>query len=422
MRYRHAIPGLALALSILLAGSPAHATPAASAGDSWRVVDEQVIDIEGAPLRLSPDGAWIAGTGPNDDFCIWDVETLEPTCDGEALAGIIPRSVTWSPDSTAVAFSLDAPRMLRDSDVYVFETETGTVENLTEDDPDGTGADDIGFGDDAATGPVPIDLYPSWSPDSQELVFARTMWSLDDGDPGTSLMTIPREGGEPEELLVLAPPTPMIVNGPMTWQDDDAILFGIRKADLDDGQNGIWRTSLDGGLEQVLRGTAQSDVPTPMLTDVSGDGAGASVMSMANYAQFGASEDVYFALDLDGGEVMPWNDVLGLDTGGDARLYTPPVFSPDDMSVAFTTMTEDGNIHISIATDLGVSQSIITFEKDARPSYPPSLAEPRIDWVADDTMLVITHLGVAVLTLEQSGEATPVPPCGCTPPPGAVRT
>jgi hypothetical protein len=160
-----------------------------------------------------------------------------------------------------------------------------------------------------------------------------------------------------------------------------------------------------------------------MMFDVSGDGAGASVMSMANYSRFGADgADIYFALDFDSGEVMPWDDVLGLGAESDEVLYAPPVFSPDDMSVAFTTMTEDGNIRVSIASEPGVSESIITFEQDARPSYPPSLAEPHIDWVSDDTMLVVTHLGVAVLTLEQSGEATPPPPCGCTPPPSAVRS
>jgi hypothetical protein len=224
---------MVLGLVVLIGMSVGPAVAQSESGAGWQVVDERVVDIEGAPIALSPDGQWIAGTGPNDDVCVWDVATLEPTCDGERLGGVIPRSVTWAPDSTAVAFSLDAPRMLRDSDVYVFEMETGTVENLTNDDPDGTGADDIGFGDDAATGPVPIDLYPSWSPDSQEIVFARTMWSLDD-DPGTTLMTMPRAGGEPEELLVLAPPSPMIVNGPMIWQDDDSILFGIWKADLDE--------------------------------------------------------------------------------------------------------------------------------------------------------------------------------------------
>jgi hypothetical protein len=408
MRAALRVPGLVLALSIALSSAPALAQDA----PAWRVVDEQPIDVDGSPIALSPDGTQIAGTGPNDDFCVWDVTTLDPTCDGDRLGGVIPDSVTWSPDSTAVAFSLDSPRLLVDSDVYVFETSTGTVENLTDDDPNGTGADDIGFGGDNDT-PVPIDLYPSWSPDSQQLVFARTIWNQDDAIPGTTLMTLPRAGGDPEELLILAPPTSMIVNGPMTWQDDGTILFGIWKADPEDAQNGIWRTSLDGGLKPVLHGDGDTDAALPQIADVSGDGAGASIVSLLKAYHPDTSGDSYFLLDLDNGTLMPWNDLLGLDADA-GTLYAPPTFSPDDRSVAFLTRDPDGAVTLSIADDLGTSAPLITIGKDdGRPAYPPSLTGTGIHWAANDTMLVRTHLGIVLVTLEYTGEATPQPPCGC---------
>jgi hypothetical protein len=227
------------------------------------------------------------------------------------------------------------------------------------------------------------------------------MWGFgNDTVSGTTLMTIPRAGGDPEELLTLAPPSPMIVNGPMTWLADGTILFGIWKADPEDAQNGIWRTSLDGGLKPVLHGDRDTDAALPQIVDVSGDGAGASIVSLLKSSDPETSGGSYFLLDLEDGAVMPWNDLLGLDADT-GTLYAPPAFSTDDHSVAFLTRDQDGAVTLSISDDLGTSAPLITFGKDdGRPSYPPSLTGSGIHWVTDDTMLVLTHLGVSILTLE----------------------
>ena len=400
MPTRQALPALALALALTASGIPAFAqTPVTGA---WSVTDNRPITVDGAPMALSPDGAWIAGSGPEGSgFCVWDTATLDPTCDdNEEIRGIIPRSVQWSPDSSAIAFSLDAPRYLVDSDVYVFETASGTIENLTEDDPDNTDADDIGFGSDSP-GAVPIDLYPSWSPDSQRLVFARTMWDLSsDDDSGTTLMTIPRAGGEPEELLTLAPPSPMIVGGSMAWLDDDTILVPIWKADLSDGQNGIWRVTLTGGIKRVVDGTENGDVPAPTIAGVAADGTGASVTSVLNQYQRGPRDNTFFLLDLEGGEVMAWEDLLGVDAGS-GFVYAPPAFSPDGLSVAFVTSTKDGELTVAIADDFGASQPIYTVPDEPGPSFPPSYVEMHIDWATNGTMLVLTHKGAVLLTVER---------------------
>ncbi len=76
-------------------------------------------------MTLSPDGQWIAGIGPEgDQFCIWNVETLIVDCDDQ-FQPIHAESITWSPDSTAVAYSLDLLMRFYDSDVFVYDVKRG---------------------------------------------------------------------------------------------------------------------------------------------------------------------------------------------------------------------------------------------------------------------------------------------------------
>jgi hypothetical protein len=52
------------------------------------------LDIDGFPLALSPDGASVAGVdAAGGQFCVWNLATLEPTCDGDLPAPIEARSV-----------------------------------------------------------------------------------------------------------------------------------------------------------------------------------------------------------------------------------------------------------------------------------------------------------------------------------------
>lgn len=96
--------------------------------------------------------------------------------------------------------------------------------NLTEDDSDDTGADKLECGNDPLE--VPVDLYPSWSPESHDLAFERTLVS-GTRDRETILMRIPFRIGTPEELVSITRGEPMTVAGSMIWQEDGTILLSI---------------------------------------------------------------------------------------------------------------------------------------------------------------------------------------------------
>ncbi|MDQ4100382.1 MAG: hypothetical protein M3121_07770, partial [Chloroflexota bacterium] len=180
------------------AGSPV-ASPVGLDGEAgWRVAEERPLEVNGEPATLSPDGEWLAGLGSAREFCVWAIETLEAPCAREELS-IREETIVWAPDSSAVAFALNAATQLIDSDIYVFEVGAGELHNLTDD-----GLEDIDLlGGEEGDEPYLIDDVPAWSPDSQSLVFARTRW-VQEGQPTTTMVRIAREGGETDRLFSVA--------------------------------------------------------------------------------------------------------------------------------------------------------------------------------------------------------------------------
>lgn len=307
------------------------ATPAATAvvtEGALAIGDIRTVDTAGKPLAISPDGKWLAGPGPDDDFCIWDVANLEPACasDRKRMA-VQMETITWAPDSSAVAFSLDAARLLVDSDIYVMDID-GTLHDLTDDGED----DKITLQSDAPQ--VPVDMYPAWSPDSKHLIFARTSWS--GYTKATALVAIDRAGGEPQERFVVSGQEPFIIYSPMHWLEDGTVIFSVLHADPGDKQNGVWRLTASGGVERIVAGDETAEIPMPFVNDVSPDGTLATVFSLSGASQFANDGvPVFFIVNLETGETHPVeaaNPAVGI------RIGSAGTFLPDGQSVLSVQM------------------------------------------------------------------------------------
>lgn len=368
------------------------ATPAASPvvpGDGWRVAEVRAFEIDGRPVALSPDGHWMAGRGPDNGFCVWEVETLASRCATQQVLPY-PGSVRWAPDSSAVAFSrwrVEAKPGLDHNGILVFNVAARELRNLS--DPGGTIVPD----DPEST--RLIDVYPAWSPDGGELIFAR----LNFAEETAAIMRIDRSGGAPESF----PPGAPNLYGPMHWVAGDRVFYattGPAEAD-----NSIRVLNLDDGTSlELLDGGTTGEVRKPVLVDVSPDGSWFTVYA-GRFARMRENDNVFGVVNSQTGEVQTFG--FPSNPAHEPDLLTGPRFSPDGQWLA--ALVSDGSGTTSSSTlglwkpDAGGPSTRIQLEH----AYAPANTFPiGLPWAENDTVLLVRGPGssgliCALLTVER---------------------
>lgn len=185
-------------------------------------------------LSISPDATTVVGIMNRDQICFYGsgsdgafyetygVERLSVSDPFPELGAMDTSSIRWSPDSSRIAFSLDAFRLLRDSDVFVADAASGSITNLT-----GEGDDDEAQSLIDATD-VQVDMYPQWLDDTT-LVFARHPWPKDE-DTQASLVAMDIEGSEATEWADFDLPDNRFVTKPMVLLPDGRVVFAADTA------------------------------------------------------------------------------------------------------------------------------------------------------------------------------------------------
>lgn len=412
---------IALVLGSPVASAQEAAGPRGQTSDvhAWRVADTRQLDIDGEPISLSPDGQWIAGLGPDNEFCVWDIAELTPVCTPDRYP-VDAGSIAWAPDSSAIAFSLEFARLFTESDIFVFEVGSGELSNLTDD-----GIDDdtpmTELGD--ATEPVPVDAYPAWSLDGRELTFARTDWMAE--TRSTTLMTVSAAGGEPTELIELETVYPLLINSPMRWLEDGSLLYTIWTSVPDEPDDGLWIYKPGGEPVQLLGGTRADDYPAPLATDVyERDGTtvilGFSVFLSSNVTE-SRDRSIGFALALESGAAVPLEEFLSIDNTGAALgeetlIFAPPRLSPDETAIVLGIQQLGAGTQTLAIAPIDTGQPPVSI--DVEPGFKPYAAFNGYAWANNNTILVPTaERADVLLTLERSADATPAAACSCTLPP-----
>lgn len=360
------------------------ATPVTSA-DSWQATERREIEVDGKPVALSPDGRWIAGTGPNDaGICVWEVESLSSTCVGD---DVLPDrlSLVWAPDSSAIAFT----------DGSVFEPEEPNVlwlfslaeETLTELSATAVGESGLAF-----------HAAPAWTPDSQRVVFLQA--ELQTGFQNAATMAfIDRSGGD----AMTIPMPPAQFQGPLRPTADGRVIFTIGANSPESGIAGLWQVGLDGsGLEQLLATAGFEELAPPLsFGGQSADGRYLGVLSLGFFNE-DAELDVWYVLDMTIGTLTPIQSV------GDSRIHIGPVFGPSGFNAVALTYDEEtasfrlemldaqtGHIGPIAGADFVMGEGV-PFAGDDEAEFP------FLSWGGDNTVLLSMGTDAVLLTLEQT--------------------
>ena len=347
----------------------------------WQVTDVREIEVDGDLVALSPDAQLIAGIGADGgSICVWEVERLTSTCAGEGLriqTQPLTGSITWAPDSSAVAFINGITQLLEPTDVMVFDLDSGELTNIT---------------DTAMTGEVLVHTGPGWTSDSETIVFAQTNPAASDDAPA-EIIYFDRITGEAE-------PVPFdddfSIYTPIVMMPDDSVVFRVDLVPGGGENAGIWRVEPDGSnLNQVLAGGDSPPIDSPVILGVSRNGEYLSVASATAITR-SAPDEAFFMVDTESG------DVTAVDLGDDGEVVGQPVVSPVDLFA----LVQDG-------TGIGVSMVVMDLEThDVQPLEGVDMSEPWIlrppTWAAGEVVLIPASGGGTLVTLKQETETAPL--------------
>lgn len=149
-------------------------TPARAA--EW-TVEATPLDLVAGPMGtaalLAPDGSGFAYFR-NHELCLYTLSGEKGNCiTFNKDVHIDVETLQWSPDSKKIAFSEDFLITFRDSDIWLYDTETNTVKDLT---PNANREKKLISNSDPKV-IFTVDLIPQWSSDSLSIYFIRYAFS-----------------------------------------------------------------------------------------------------------------------------------------------------------------------------------------------------------------------------------------------------
>jgi hypothetical protein len=224
---------------------------------SWSIADiKAVADIFGPGydlhyVRLAPDGSALAAGDPKRGFCLYPFAAAKVTCYPwpEKFRGFGRFSgFTWSPDGTTIAFTESLFDYFNESDLWVFDVQSGTYTDRTDDGNFG------GILKPSKDGkPYLLDYLPTWNPANGDLYFFRSVRDTS-GNTSLELYLFPLKDTEPKLVRDLSSDFPIfsVFRQPVISPDGSQMALIVLPNKRDDTRNGLWTLSLkDGKVTQV---------------------------------------------------------------------------------------------------------------------------------------------------------------------------
>lgn len=211
---------------------------------------------------LAPDGekavvvvTVAAANGLERHMCLFVPTGSRITCYADTLAGsalepFLERNAAWSPDSHYLAYTNEWSRDGQDPDIYVLDTQNGTLQNLTDDGFSGTF-----LGEENPA--IHLDFAPFWSPDSRRLFFLRANAT---DLAALYLYALNLDGGEPEPVADFAPHFPetaLPYAAAHVAPSPDGTQVAILTTTFRDNIIDLWKVDLRSGAVEKWFGDTQ---------------------------------------------------------------------------------------------------------------------------------------------------------------------
>ncbi len=296
-------------------------------------------------LSVSPDGSMVVGTpgmAPTA-LCTYAVPSgeeiacanLEDGAGGQERGiNLEMTDISWSPDSSTIAFAENPFTRFLDGDLWIMDALTGELTNVTD---DGYEGELPVFGDIDFDGPVYADVIPRWSPDSSTLAYSRTMITGSDDPTPSELWVLDLESGESRRVARVAEEGMGILYFNLAWAPDGVTVYvsHYNYQNPIDQVNGIWAFDIESGDgEQIVGITERFDGAAPAVMAASPRGDYLTIYYPRFISEFGIRESGYALFDLEAGEIVPLPVPEELESETPV-LTLSPGFSPDGASVIY---------------------------------------------------------------------------------------
>jgi dipeptidyl aminopeptidase/acylaminoacyl peptidase len=181
-----------------------------------------------------------------------------------AVRGVDQETIRWSPDGRYLVMAESFFKFLRDSDIWVLDTETMALVDITY---DGEAKYDITV---PASQSARIDVVPRWLPDGR-IVFLRYSGEGEEYDP-PYVYTVQPDGSDLQQVGQLETPQAFAVSA-LAVSAEGKLAYNLWTGiDEFEDLSGIWINDLDGGNARQVWHNAEVPNIVPTALDWSPDG------------------------------------------------------------------------------------------------------------------------------------------------------
>jgi hypothetical protein len=284
------------------------------------------IDLRAGPggtaAILAPGGQRFAYL-ERETFCLYQGETEAKCIElGEEIRPIDTEAARWSPDSHYLAFHEDFFRLFNDPDIWVWDTVTNEVRNLTDD----GNTSNLLRGEMGA-----IDITPTWLPDGR-LLFLRYRRTEGQFFP-PDIYTVNPDGSGLTQLGTIQLSDPF--NDPLPIYAMDASATHLVYAHASQRgmpDDGIWISNWDGSDARLVSRARRRD-QLALSVDVSPDERYALIGTVAGRLGGTPFPSLVQAVSIETGEMFEIDPgrttrAAGWTPEGSGLIYT--TFAPED--------------------------------------------------------------------------------------------